>query len=95
LKLPQWKGPKDAPRSATRLGQHFERAIRSHELQHVKIAERYARTISRELLKLKPEENCWALRRKAADLIKRIKRQHIDSQKAFDRRTFKQIKRLL
>jgi predicted secreted Zn-dependent protease len=95
LKLPEWKGPKDAPRSAVRLGQHFERAIRSHELQHVKIAERYARTMSRELLKLKPQENCWTLRRNASELIKKIKRQHIDSQKAFDRRTFKQIKRLL
>ena len=95
LKLPEWKGPKDAPRSAVRLGRHFEKSIRSHELQHVKIAEGYARRISRDLLKLKPEKNCWALRRDAHDLITRIKREHIASQKAFDRRTFKQIKRLL
>jgi predicted secreted Zn-dependent protease len=95
LKLPEWKGPKDAPRSAARLGRHFEKSIRSHELQHVKIAERYARRISRDLLGLKPEKDCWALRRAAYDLIKRIKREHIGSQKAFDRRTFKQIKRLL
>jgi predicted secreted Zn-dependent protease len=95
LKLPEWKGPKDAPRSAVRLGRHFEKSIRSHELQHVKIAESYARRISRDLLKLKPEKNCWALRRAANELIKHIKRQHIASQKAFDRRTFKQIKRLL
>ncbi|MEX0954211.1 MAG: DUF922 domain-containing protein [Rhizobiaceae bacterium] len=95
LKLPEWKGPKDAPRSAVRLGLHFEKSIRSHELQHVKIAESYARRISRDLLRLKPEKDCWVLRREAYDLIKRIKREHIGSQKAFDRRTFKQIKRLL
>jgi predicted secreted Zn-dependent protease len=95
LKLPEWKGPADAPRSAARLGRHFERAIRSHELQHVRIAERYARAISSALPKLKPAENCWALRRAAYDLIKRFKRQHIGAQKAFDRRTLKQIRRLL
>lgn len=95
LKLPEWKGPNDAPRAAVRLGRHFERSIRQHELQHVKIAESYARRMSRELLKLKPEESCWGLRRKAGDLIKRVKQHHINAQKAFDRRTFKQIKRLL
>lgn len=95
LKLPEWKGPKDAPRAAARLGRHFERAIRRHEMQHVKIAERYARIMTRDLKKLKPEKNCWALRRTARDLIRKIKKQHVGSQKAFDRRTFKQIKRLL
>lgn len=95
LKLPEWKGPKDAPRSATRLGRHFERVIKQHELQHVKIAERYARKISSDLKKLKPEKTCWAMRSKAYDLIKVIKKQHINAQRAFDRRTLKQIKRLL
>lgn len=95
LRLPEWKGPKDAPRTAHRIGQRFEKAIRLHELQHVKIAERYAREMSRTLLKLKPEKDCWALRRKATASIGKIKRQHLASQKAFDRRTFKQIKRLL
>lgn len=95
LKLPEWKGPNDAPRAAVRLGRHFERAIRSHELQHVKIAERYARAMSAELRRLKPEKDCWALRGKANDLIRKVKAQHLASQKAFDRRTFKQIKRLL
>ena len=95
LKLPEWKGPQDAPRKAARLGRHFEKTIRQHELQHVKIAERYARKISRHLRKLKPAKNCWDLRRSAHDLIKRAKRQHIESQKAFDRRTLKQIRRLL
>ncbi|WP_127521144.1 DUF922 domain-containing protein [Mesorhizobium sp. Z1-4] len=95
LKLPEWKGPKDAPRSAARLGRHFERVIRQHELQHVKIAERYARKMSSDLKRLKPESNCWAVRRKAYDLIKSLKKQHIDAQRAFDRRTLKQIRRLL
>ncbi|MCB1452102.1 MAG: DUF922 domain-containing protein, partial [Rhizobiaceae bacterium] len=95
LKLPEWKGPKDAPRSAARLGRHFERVIKQHELQHVKIAERYARKISSDLKKLKPEKSCWTMRSKAHDLIKVIKKQHINAQRAFDRRTLKQIKRLL
>ncbi|MBO6903105.1 MAG: DUF922 domain-containing protein [Rhizobiaceae bacterium] len=95
LKLPEWKGPKDAPRSAARLGRHFERAIKQHELQHVKIAERYARQMSRDLKRLKPEKNCWTMRRKAYDLIRTLKKQHINAQRAFDRRTLKQIRRLL
>lgn len=95
LKLPEWKGPKDAPRAAARLGRHFERVIKRHELQHVKIAERYARKMSSDLKKLKPEKNCWAMRRKAYTLIKSVKKQHINAQRAFDRRTLKQIRRLL
>jgi predicted secreted Zn-dependent protease len=95
LKLPEWKGPDDAPRSAVRLGRHFERSIKSHEMQHVRIAERYAGQMSRELKRLKPAKNCWSLRRDAHELIKRIKKQHIAAQNAFDRRTLKQIRRLL
>ncbi|MBO6717453.1 MAG: DUF922 domain-containing protein [Rhizobiaceae bacterium] len=95
LKLPEWRGPDDAPASAVRLGRRFERSIRDHEMQHVRIAERYARQMSRSLMGIKGQENCWALRREARDVIASVKRAHLAAQKAFDRRTLRQIRRLL
>ncbi len=95
LKLPEWKGPDDAPRSAVRLGKHFAKSIRRHEMDHVKIAERYARKMSRDLARLKPAEDCWKLGAKARDLLKQINAQHMASQRAYDNRTRRQLKRLL
>lgn len=95
LKLPQWKGPDDAPRSVKRLAARFERAIRAHEFQHVKIAKRHARRMAQALSRMRAEDNCWILRRKANELIARHKKDHLGSQRAFDNRTRKGIKRLL
>ena len=66
LKLPEWRGPRDAPRSVERVARHFERAIRAHELQHVEIARRYQRLITSALKKMKPEANCWTCDRRRA-----------------------------
>jgi predicted secreted Zn-dependent protease len=95
LSLPEWRGPGDAPNSVLRKARHFERAIRAHELQHVEIAKRYQRLITASLKRLKPETNCWDLRSRANDLIAALKKQHLAAQRGFDRRSFKQIRRLL
>jgi predicted secreted Zn-dependent protease len=95
LRLPEWRGPADAPGGVTRAAQRFARAIRQHELQHVEIARRYQRLMTAELKRLKPDRNCWSLASAARELIARLKRQHLAAQRAFDRRSHKQIRRQL
>lgn len=95
LRLPRWNGAKDTPRSVRRLADRFERAIKAHEFQHVRIAKRHASRMARQLARLKPAGDCRKLRNTAQALIDRHKQAHRASQAAFDRRTRKAIKRLL
>lgn len=95
LRLPQWHGQSGTPRRVVRIAKRFERVIDAHEAQHVKIARRYARLMKQRLLKLPSDNSCWALRSKARDMIRLLKRQHIAAHKRFDNRTRKQIRRLL
>ena len=95
LRLPQWQGDSATPRKVARIAKRFERVIDAHEMQHVKIARRYARLMKRELLKLPVEKSCWALRGNARSRIKDVKIRHIWAHRRFDNRTRKQIRRLL
>jgi len=95
LSLPAWRGPDNAPGHVLRRARHFERAIRAHELQHVEIAKRHQRLMTASLARLKPEASCWNVRARANDLIVALKRQHLAAQRGFDRRSFRQISRLL
>jgi predicted secreted Zn-dependent protease len=47
------------------------------------------------LARLKADASCWSLSSRAEDLIRNLKTRHVESQKAFDRRVNKQIRRLL
>ncbi len=95
IRLPQWRGEQKSPRSVIRTAKHFESVINAHEMQHVRIAERYAKLIEQRLRKLPAEKSCWAISARARGLIADIKRQHIAAQRNFDNRTRKQIRRLL
>lgn len=95
LRIPEWRGDKAAPARVQRVARNFQRAVRAHELQHVAIAKRYQSAMTAALRRLKPADNCWKLRTAARELIAAIKKQHLGAQRAFDRRTLKQIRRLL
>ena len=64
-------------------------------MEHVRIARSYAARMRTALARLKPDASCWSLASRAAELIGDLKMRHVESQKAFDRRVNKQIKRLL
>lgn len=95
LELPRWDGARDGPQRIANFARRFARAIEAHEMEHVRIARHYARRMRSELLRLKADSSCWSLSSRAEDLIRDLKKRHIESQKAFDRRVNKQIKRLL
>jgi predicted secreted Zn-dependent protease len=95
LRVPEWRGGADAPRGVARVAKTFERAIHAHEMQHVAIARSYQRRISAALRQLRHDGSCWSLRGRADELIRRLKSQHRAAQDAFDRRTYRQLARLL
>lgn len=95
LRVPEWRGGSDAPKGVARVARNFERVIRAHEMHHVAIAKSYQKRIAAAVKALKPEKSCWALRDRAEALIQRLKAQHRDAQRAFDRRTWRQLARLL
>lgn len=95
LRLPRWDATPGAPPRIANFASYFVRTIEAHEMQHVRIAERYARQITAGLLGLKPEPSCWSLRAKARELIGRLKKNHAAAQRGFDDRTRKQIRRLI
>ncbi len=95
LELPRWDGARDGPSRIANFARRFARAIEAHEMEHVRIARHYARRMRTELLRLKADASCWSLASRAEDLIRDMKKRHVESQKAFDRRVRKQIKRLL
>jgi predicted secreted Zn-dependent protease len=95
LRVPEWRGGSDAPKGVARVARNFERVIRAHEMHHVAIAKGYQRRISAAVKALKPDRSCWTLRDRAEALILRLKAQHRDAQRAFDRRTWRQLARLL
>lgn len=95
LELPRWEGVEGGSAKIANLARRFARAIEAHEMEHVRIARSYAGRMRTALLRLKPDTSCWSLRSRAEDLIGDLKKRHIESQKAFDRRVNKQIRRLL
>ena len=78
-----------------RIALRFERVIDAHERHHVKIAERYARLMERRLKKLKADKSCWTVRARAGEVLADLKKRHIQAQKRFDRKSYRQISRLL
>lgn len=95
LELPRWDGVEGGPAGVANFARRFARAIEAHEMEHVRIARHYARRMRSELLRLKADTSCWSLSSQAEDLIRDLKKRHVESQKAFDRRVNKQIRRLL
>jgi predicted secreted Zn-dependent protease len=95
LELPRWDGAEGGPAKVANFGRRFARAIEAHEMEHVRIARSYAGRMRSALLRLKPDASCWSLSSRAEELIGNLKKRHVESQKAFDRRVNKQIKRLL
>lgn len=95
LELPRWDGLEGAPAGVAKSARRFARAVETHEMEHVRIAGHYARLMRSELLRLKADSSCWSLSSRAEDLIRDLKKRHVESQKAFDRRVGKQIRRLL
>lgn len=95
LELPRWDGSDGGQARVAGFARRFARAIEAHEMEHVRIAGHYARRMRSELLRLKADSSCWSLSSRAEDLIRDLKKRHVESQKAFDRRVNKQIKRLL
>lgn len=95
LELPRWDGVESGPARVANVARRFARAIEAHEMEHVRIARHYARRMRSELLRLKADPSCWLLSSQAEDLIRGLKKRHVESQTAFDRRVNKQIRRLL
>lgn len=95
LELPKWDGAEGGTAKVASVARRFARAIEAHEMEHVRIARSYAGRMRTALLRLKPDASCWSLTSRAEDLIGDLKKRHVESQKAFDRRVNKQIKRLL
>lgn len=95
LRVPKWRPASGTPKSVARRGRHFERTILAHEQHHVAIAKRFAVRMRTALGKMKTDGDCWQLRREANERIARLKKQHLAAQKAFDKRSYRQMKRLL
>lgn len=95
LRLPEWRGPADAPGRVLQTARRFASEVRRHEMQHVDIARRYQRAMTARLLKLPAEASCWSLAASARALVERLKKDHLAAQRAFDRRSHRQIMRLL
>lgn len=95
LRLPEWRGPADAPGRVVRTARRFVNAVRGHEMRHVDIARRYQRAMTTRLLKLPAAANCWRLAADARRLIERLKADHRAAQRLFDARSHRQIRRWL
>jgi predicted secreted Zn-dependent protease len=95
LRVPEWRGASDAPKGVARVARDFERAVRAHEMHHVAIAKSWQRRISAALKGMKAAKSCYELRDRADELIRRLKAQHRDAQRAFDKRTYRKLARLL
>jgi predicted secreted Zn-dependent protease len=95
LELPRWDEDKGGTPGIASFARRFARAIEAHEMEHVRIARSYAGRMRTGLARLKADASCWSLSSRAEDLIRNLKTRHVESQKAFDRRVNKQIRRLL
>jgi predicted secreted Zn-dependent protease len=95
LRVPEWRGGPEAPKGIARVARNFERVVRAHEMQHVAIARSWQKRMTSMLKALKADKDCYALRNRADESIRRLKAQHRDAQRAFDKRTYRQLARLL
>jgi predicted secreted Zn-dependent protease len=85
LILPRWSNRRRAKKDLRFIWDTLSADIKRHEERHAEIARGYARTLERELLRLRPAGNCGELERKVGSTTKRVLEAHDRDQLRFDK----------
>lgn len=95
ITLPRWKKGRPVPKSLQRRWAGFERAVRNHEMAHVRIARDYARRMQRHIAAMSSDRGCTDLAGKVRKRIEADKAEHLRAHDRFDAKTQKRINKLL
>lgn len=96
ITLPRWADKaQSSDRNLKRAWGNLSRYARDHEQVHVRIAERFAQQLGRDIEALPPQSNCEKLDRLAERVVKRIAGEHDRAQKAFDASEQRRLRALL
>lgn len=85
LILPRWTNRKRSTRDLALIWDTLASDIKRHEERHAEIARNHARTLERDLLRLRPEKDCKRLQDKAAEVSIAAIETHDKDQARFDR----------
>jgi predicted secreted Zn-dependent protease len=85
LILPRWSNRRRAENDLRFIWDTLSADIKRHEERHAEIARSYARTLERDLLKLRPTKSCDDLEKKVGSTTKRILEAHDRDQLRFDK----------
>lgn len=96
ITLPRWTDRLKSPdRDLRRAWQGLSDYARWHEDMHVRIAERFASQLSRDIEAIEPQKTCDRLDRTAKTIVDRNARSHDKAQNAFDRAEQKRLQQLI
>lgn len=96
ITLPRWADKaQSTDRDLKRAWGNLSRYARDHEQVHVRIAERFAQQLGRDIEALPPQPNCDKLDRLAKRVVERNAAEHDRAQKEFDAAEQRRLRALL
>ena len=85
LILPRWSNRRGAGKDLRFIWDTLSSDIKRHEERHAEIARTYARTLERDLLRLRPASTCEKLEQEVGSTTKRVLEAHDRDQLRFDK----------